>query len=156
MSYASRVGFCDEVAINSGMLSECAGAAVALGLEAGLGLADGLGVGGGLRFCGGLTIAGGGVVISVFSFSEGSLVSLGRLGVFGSFSGELATPVMSLPFTRRSRLPELATWIHVSGRALSAFMEAEKVASRDAFSALIHLPDGGSRSKSGFLSTHVM
>jgi len=156
MSYASRVGFCDEVAINSGMLSECAGPAVELGLEDGLGLADELGVGSGLRFCGSLTIAGGGVVISTFSFSKGSLVSLGKPGIFGSLSGEAAMPVMSLPFTRRSRLPELATWIHVSGRALSACTEAEKTASRDAFSAVIHLPDGGSRSKSGFLSTHVM
>src|SRR5205814_8665888 len=136
------------------MLGEYEGAAVALGFAYGLGLADGLGVGSGLPFCGGLTIAGGGVVISVFSVSEGSLGSLGKLGIFGSLSGEVATLVMSLPFTRRSRLPELATGIHVSGRAFSAFTEAEKTASRDAFSAVIHLPDVGSRSKSGFVSTH--
>src|SRR6266852_6707658 len=102
MSYASRVGFCNEVAIDSEILAECAGVAVALGL------ADGLGEGGGLAFCGGLTTAGG-VVISTFSFSEGSVVSLGKRGIFACLSWEVAAAVMSLPFTRRSRLPELAT-----------------------------------------------
>src|SRR5207237_10802112 len=145
MSYASRVGFCDEVAINSGMLSECAGRGVERGLEDGLGLADELGVGSGLRFCGSLTIAGGGVVISTFSFSKGSLVSLGKPGIFGSLSGEAAMPVMRLPFTRRSRLPELATWIPVSGRALSVCTEAVKMASRAAFSAVLHFADVGRR-----------
>src|SRR6266571_99599 len=103
MSYASRVGLCNEVAIDSEILAECAGVAVALGL------ADGLGEGGGLAFCGGLTTAGGGVVISTFSFSEGSVVSLGKRGICASLSSEVAASVMSLPFTRRSRLPELDT-----------------------------------------------
>ena len=79
MSYASRVGFCNEVAIDSAILSERAGVGV------GLGVADGLGEGGGLAFCGGLTTAGGGVAIAAFSFSEGSVVSLGKRGIFGSF-----------------------------------------------------------------------
>src|SRR5437764_5283499 len=103
MSYASRVGLCNEVIIDSEIVAECAGVAVALGL------ADGLGEGGGLAFCGGLTTAGGGVVISTFSFSEGSLVRSGKRGIFGSLRVKIAAPVMSLPFTRRSRLPELAT-----------------------------------------------
>src|SRR5947208_9776229 len=103
MSYASRVGLCNEVAIDSEILAEYAGVAVALGL------ADGPGEGGGLAFCGGLTTAGGGVAISIFSFSEGSGVSLGKRGIFVSLSWEAVAPVMSLPFTRRSRRPELAT-----------------------------------------------
>jgi hypothetical protein len=149
MSYASRVGLCNEATIDSEIVAECAGVAVALGL------ADGLGEAGGLAFCGGLTTAGGGVVVSTFSFSEGSLVSSGKRCIFGSLRRKVAELVISLPFTRRSRLPELATWIHVSGRALSAFTEVEKIASRDAFSAVIHLPDGRNRSKSGFVSTQV-
>ena len=103
MSYASRVGLCNEVAIDSEILAEYAGVAVALGL------ADGLEEGGGLAFCGGLTTAGGGVVVSTFSFSEGSLVSSGKRCIFGSLRRKVAELVMTLPFTRRSRLPELAT-----------------------------------------------
>src|SRR6266480_5145811 len=103
MSYASRVGFCNEVTIDSKILAECAGVAVALGL------ADGLGEGGGWAFCGGLTTAGDGVVISTFSFSEGSVVSWGKRGISDSLSWEVVALAMSLPFTRRSRLPELAT-----------------------------------------------
>src|SRR4051812_37681758 len=151
MSYASRVGLCNEMAMDSDTIAECPG--VVAGVVVGLG--EGLGEGGGLAFCGGLTTAGGGVVVSTFSFSEGSLVSSGKRCIFGSLRRKVAELVISLPFTRRSRLPELATWIHVSGRALSAFTEVEKIASRDPFSAVIHLPDGRNRSKSGFVSTQV-
>src|SRR5207248_3151924 len=42
------------------------------------------------------------------------------------------------------------------GRALSAFTETEKTASRRVFSAAIHLPDGSSLNNSGFASTQVM
>ena len=108
-----------------------------------LGVADGLGDGGGLAFCGGLTTDGAGLAAWLFSFSKGSVVSLGKLGVLGCLGAEVAVAVMSLPFTRRSRFPALATWIHVSGRALSAFTEVEKIACRDAVSAVIHFPANG-------------
>src|SRR5947207_16016580 len=103
MSYESRVGLCNEVAIDSEILAECVGGAVARGL------ADGVGEGGGLAFCGGLTTAGGGVVVWTFSFSEGSLVSSGKRCIFGTLRRKVALLVTSLPFTRISRLTKLAT-----------------------------------------------
>ena|SRR6266480_2701528 len=103
MSYASRVGFSNEAAIDSETLSERPGVGVAVRLT------EGLGKGGGFAFWTGLTTAGGGVATVTFSFSNGSVISLGKRGTFGSLGWEVATPVMSLPFTRRSRLPELAT-----------------------------------------------
>src|SRR5437764_8602270 len=105
MSYVLRGGLCNEMAMESDTIAECPG--VVAGVVVGLG--EWLGEGGGLAFCGGLTTAGGGVVISTFSFSEGSLVRSGKRGIFGSLRVKIAAPVMSLPFTRRSRLPELAT-----------------------------------------------
>src|SRR6266849_2343414 len=103
MSYASKSGFC-ELDIDSELLVECAsftaGAALALGLD------EGVGDGGGFPFSGGLTIAGTGVDSP---FSEGSTVSGGKRGTLGSLSGEAGALTISFPFTRRSRLPEVAT-----------------------------------------------
>ena len=69
---------------------------------------------------------------------------------------EMSPVVIRRPFTRRSRLPEPTTWIHVSSCAVSALTEVEKVACRPAFSPIIQLPDGGSCSKRGFRSTQLM
>src|ERR1700730_5604242 len=149
MSYASRVDFSTKVAVDSEPLSE-RGEGVALGV------ADGLGKGGGLAFCCGVTTACGELAVLAFSFSAASVATLGKRGVFGCLGRETAAPVMSLPFTRRSRLPALATWTHVSERALSAFTEVEKIACGAAFSAVIHFPESGSRSKMGFVFTHVV
>jgi hypothetical protein len=69
---------------------------------------------------------------------------------------EMSGPLIRCPFTRRSRLPEPTTWIHVSWCALSALIEVEKVACRPAFSPRIQLPESGSCSKRGFRSTQPM
>src|SRR6266481_6988719 len=104
MSYASRIGFSTKVAVDSEALSERAGVGVAVGLAAGEG------EGGDLAFCGGLRAAGGGVTIWPFSlaFSEGS-ITLDKRGIFGVLSWEIVALVTTLPLTRRSRFPELAT-----------------------------------------------
>src|SRR5205807_6935615 len=107
MSYASSIGVCNEVAIDSDIIVECVGVVAAATVE--LGIGEGLGDDGALAFCGGIIAVGGGVIISTFSFSEGSVVRSGKCGIFCSFTWEKAAPVMSLPLTRRSRLPELAT-----------------------------------------------
>src|SRR5207245_6884652 len=57
-----------------------------------LGLGEGLGDDGALAFCGGIIAVGGGVIISTFSFSEGSVVRSGKCGIFCSFTWEKAAP----------------------------------------------------------------
>ena len=80
----------------------------------------------------------------------------GKRGSRSPSDEEISTGVIRCPFTKRSRFPEAATWIHVSWCAFSAFIEVEKVAWRPAFSLKIQLPDGGSCSKRGFSFTQLM
>src|SRR5439155_13253948 len=78
-------------------------------------------------------------------------------GKWGSPSDkEMSALVIRRPFTRRSKLPEPATWIHVSWCAFSALIEVENVACRPAFSPKIQLPEDGSCSKRGFRSSQLL
>ena len=109
------------------------------GVGVGLAVGEGVGEGAGWLFLGGSIIEDG----VAAPLGDGSAVIGGKRGTLRSLTGVAAWLVMSLPFTRRSRLPELATWIHVSTRVLPALIEVEKTASRAALPAMIHFPDEG-------------
>ena len=89
-------------------------------------------------------------------FCCGVALADGKWGSRSPPDEEMSAGVIRCPFTRRSRLPEPAIWIHVSWCAFSAFTQVENVAWRPAFSPKIQLPDGGSRSKRGFSFTQLM
>ncbi len=91
--------------------------------------------GGGVAAAGVLAEAGGPFGGRTCSpFCSGVALADGKWGSRSPSDEEMSAVVIRCPFTRRSRLPEPTTWIHVSWCAFSASTEVEKVACRPAFS----------------------
>src|SRR5882724_547413 len=107
-------------------------------------------IGGGVAAAGVLAEAGPFGARTCSPFCCGVALADGKWGSRSPPDEEMSAVVIRCPFTRRSRLPEPTTWIHVSWCAFSASTEVEKVACRPAFSPKIQWPDGGSCSKRGF------